>query len=54
MKRFIVFSMLFALVVLGTPLLIFAAKVGQPAPDFTGTGEQQPDLPPRGLIAESL
>jgi hypothetical protein len=37
MKRFIVFSMLVTLVVVGAPLLILAAKVGQPAPDFTGT-----------------
>src|ERR1700682_4991008 len=37
MKRFITFSVLFALVVLAAPVLILAAKVGQPAPDFTGT-----------------
>jgi thiol:disulfide interchange protein DsbD len=37
MKRFILFSVLFALVALGSPLLILAAKVGEPAPDFTGT-----------------
>ena len=37
MKRFVVFSVLFAAAVLAAPLLILAAKVGQPAPDFTGT-----------------
>ena len=37
MKRLIVMSTLFALVLLGAPLVISAAKVGQPAPDFTGT-----------------
>jgi peroxiredoxin len=37
MRRFIIFSILFALVALESPLLILAAKVGQPAPDFTGT-----------------
>ncbi len=37
MRRFIIFPILFALVALGAPLLILAAKVGQPAPDFTGT-----------------
>jgi hypothetical protein len=36
MKR-LIFSMLFAVLVLGAPLLMFAAKVGQPAPEFTGT-----------------
>ena len=35
MKRLIVMSTLFALVLLGAPLEISAAKVGQPAPDFT-------------------
>jgi peroxiredoxin len=37
MKRLLVFSALFAPVVLAAPLLMLAAKVGQPAPDFTGT-----------------
>ncbi len=37
MKRFVIFSVLFLLGVLAAPLLILAAKVGQPAPDFTGT-----------------
>ena len=37
MRRFIIFSIFFALVALESPLLILAAKVGQPAPDFTGT-----------------
>src|SRR5260221_12090929 len=37
MKRFIFFSVLFALVVLATPILVSAAKVGQSAPDFTVT-----------------
>jgi peroxiredoxin len=37
MKRLIVMSTLFALVLLGAPLEISAAKVGQPAPDFTST-----------------
>src|SRR6266550_1209264 len=37
MKRFITISMLFVLVALATPHFILAAKVGQPAPDFTGT-----------------
>jgi peroxiredoxin len=37
MRRFIFYSTLFAVLALGSPLLILAAKVGQPAPDFTGT-----------------
>src|SRR5579872_2092719 len=37
MKRLIPFSIIFAVVVLALPLAIFAAKVGQAAPDFTGT-----------------
>ena len=36
MKRFVVFLALTVLVALATPLLVLAAKVGQPAPDFTG------------------
>ena len=36
MKRLNVLSAFFALLVLATPLFIFAAKAGQPAPDFTG------------------
>ena len=35
MRRFIFYSTLFAILALGSPLLILAAKVGQPAPDFT-------------------
>ena len=38
MKRLITFSALFVLAVLAAPRLILAAKVGQPALDFTGTG----------------
>ena len=37
MKKFIVVSVVFTLVLLAAPLFIFAAKVGDPAPDFTGT-----------------
>jgi peroxiredoxin len=37
MKRFVAFAVLFALIVFAAPRLILAAKVGQPAPDFTGT-----------------
>jgi hypothetical protein len=37
MKRLIFILILLALVVSGVPQPIFAAKVGQPAPDFTGT-----------------
>src|SRR5258708_38152484 len=37
MKKFIVLSVVFALVLVAAPLLILAAKVGEPAPDFTGT-----------------
>ena len=37
MKRFITFLTLVALLVLAAPVLVLAAKVGQPAPDFTGT-----------------
>jgi peroxiredoxin len=36
MKRLIV-STLFAVVVVGAPFPMFAAKVGEPAPEFTGT-----------------
>ena len=38
MKRFIVQFTVFTLLMLATHLAISAAKVGQPAPDFTGTG----------------
>jgi len=38
MKRLITFSALFVLAGLAAPRLILAAKVGQPALDFTGTG----------------
>src|SRR6266404_5425133 len=37
MKKFIVLSVVFAMVLLAVPPLILAAKVGGPAPDFTGT-----------------
>ena len=37
MKKFITLLTLLTLVVLAAPVLILAAKVGQPAPDFTGT-----------------
>jgi peroxiredoxin len=37
MKRCIALSALFFLLVLATPLVISAAKAGQPAPDFSGT-----------------
>ena len=37
MKKFIVLSVVFAMVLLAVPPLILAAKVGEPAPDFTGT-----------------
>jgi peroxiredoxin len=37
MKRSIVIPMMFALILCIAPLLIAAAKVGEPAPDFTAT-----------------
>src|ERR1700680_1789519 len=37
MKKLIVVSVVFALVLLAAPLLIFAAKVGDPAPYFPAT-----------------
>lgn len=37
MKRTKVYAMSFALLLLLAPLLAWAAKIGEPAPDFTGT-----------------
>jgi len=37
MKRFTALSLVFSLGLLAIPLFVLAARVGVPAPDFTGT-----------------